>query len=464
MKKTLIVIYFILLPFLGQTQEIEGTWNGNLDVQPGRKMLFVFHISKTEGKLITKIAIPNQGVKGIASTLTTFKDGKLFIDATNLGLKFNGIWDAKSSKIVGELQEGVNKYSLLLGKELIVEDRLKRPQEPIKPYPYIEEEVTFTNKKDTITLVGTLTLPTTSAKKWPVVILITGSGPQDRDESISGHKPFLVVSDYLTRNGIAVLRYDDRGFGESSGNFAKGTTADFATDVLYAVEFLKKRKDIDKNRIGLLGHSEGAIIAPIAANQSKDISFIVMLAGTGTTGKFVSLTQSLNNRNFPVADEKQFENYVKDAIEIAASNKEAAMVKHELTTFYQHSEMLKTLLPSTMDKDEFIKNLVATRTTPWIRYFYNYNPADEIRKIQIPALALYGSKDTQVPIEYHLEPVREALAASKLKNQEIIVLEGLNHLFQESKTGLMSEYSQIEQTFSPKALKIIGDWILNQTK
>lgn len=464
MKKLLIIVTFLTLPFLGLSQDIKGIWNGNLEVLAGRKILFIFQISENENQLTTEIAIPSQGAKGLHSQSTTFADGVLLIDASNLGFKFNGKWNATSRTIEGSFQEGVNTVPLVLTKEAIVEVKPNRPQEPIKPYPYHVEEVTFTNQKDNVTLAGTLTIPKPSQKKSPVVILISGSGPQDRDESFMTQKPFLVLADYLTRRGIAVLRYDDRGFGESTGNFAEGTTADFATDVLSAIDFLKNHPQIDKSKIGLIGHSEGAIIAPMVANQSKDVGFIVMLAGTVTTGKFVSYTQSIDNRNFPVADQKQFEDYVKEAIDIASSEKETDSVKEELTTFYQNSEMLKSLLPVEVNKEEFIQNLVTVRTTPWMRYFYNYNPVDEIIKIKIPALALYGSKDTQVSPKYHLQQVKDALAASKSKKQEVVLPEGLNHIFQESKTGLTSEYAQIEQTFAPVALETIGNWIIKQSK
>lgn len=464
MKKIAAILSILLITSFGFSQEIEGTWNGNLEVQPGRKMMFIFQISKTADKLETEIAIPSQGVKGIKPAKTTFEGGVLFIDASNVGFKYNGKWNDDSETIEGTFQEGVNTVSLVLTKEVIEETKLNRPQEPIKPYTYREEMVKFENKRDQITLAGTLTLPNPTNKKPSVVILISGSGPQDRDESFAGHKPFLVLADFLTRNGIAVLRYDDRGFGESTGDFAAGTTADFATDVLSAIDFLKNRSDIDFNKIGLIGHSEGAIIAPMVANLSKDVAFIVMLAGTGTTGKEVSLTQAIDYRNFPVADEKEYEAYVKKAIEIASSEKETDIVRRELTAFYQNSELLASLLPPNVDKDEFIENLVSTRTNPWIRYFYNYNPANEIRKINIPAFALYGSNDTQVPPKYHLQPVKDVLGESKSKEYDVILLEGLNHLFQESKTGRISEYAQIEQTFAPKALEIISTWILKQTK
>lgn len=464
MKKivTFIISLFVLTSVFSQS--IDGNWNGNLEVQSGRKLLFIFQISKVQDKYESEITIPSQGVKGIKPNLTTFENDILLIDASNVGFKYVGKWNSISGTIVGSFQEGVNKVPLALTQETIVETKLNRPQEPVKPYPYQEEYVKFENQRDKITLEGTLTLPKPSIKKPPVVLLISGSGPQDRDQSFASHKTFLVLSDYLTRNGIAVLRYDDRGFGQSKGNFAEGTTADFATDVLSAIDYLKKRQDIDIKKIGLIGHSEGAIIAPMVANKSKDVAFIVMLGGTGTTGKEVSFTQTIDFRNFPVPDEKQFEAYVRNAIEIASSKKEISIVKEELKSYYQNSEFLNETLPSTVNKEEFIENLVAIRTTPWIRYFYNYNPVSEIKKIKIPALALFGTNDTQVPPKYHLQPVKEALASSKSKRYEVVLLEGLNHLFQESKTGLTTEYSQIEQTFAPNVLEKISTWIIKQTK
>ncbi|EOZ99218.1 hypothetical protein A33Q_0596 [Indibacter alkaliphilus LW1] len=464
MKKILTIIIFLLIAPLGFSQEIEGIWNSTLEVQPGRKLLFVFQITKIANKLESEIDIPSQGVKGIRTSKTIFEDGQLFIDASNIGFKYSGTWNTATGNIEGTFQEGVNKVPLGLTKEVLEEIKLNRPQEPTLPYPYLEEEVKFENLEAKITLAGTLTLPNLSGKKPPVVILISGSGPQDRNQSFQSHRTFLVLADHLTKMGISVLRFDDRGFGESTGNFAESNTADFATDVLSAIDFLKRRSDIDVNKLGLVGHSEGAIIAPMVANQSKDVNFIVMLGGTGTAGKEVSLRQAIDSRNFPIADEKQYKTYVKEAIDIASSERETDIVRRELKTYYQNSDLLASLLPPNVDREEFIETLVAARTTPWVRYFYNYNPVTEIKKIKVPALALYGSNDTQVPPKYHLQPVKESLALSESKNYEVVLIEGLNHLFQESKSGLISEYSQIEQTFAPVALEKISSWILKQTK
>ena len=464
MKTSMITLQLILSILTTNlfAQDIEGTWQGNLEVQPGKTMLFIFNFSKNKEGLITRLDIPSQGLKELQPASTTFSENNLIIDASNLGFKFDGKWDVKSGEIKGTFQEGLNSVVLNLVKEEIVKlvETPKRPQEPSKPYPYLVEDVKIYNAEDDISLAGTFTLPEAFNQNTPVVILISGSGPQDRDETYMGHKPFLVLADYLTRKGIAVLRYDDRGVGESTGNFEKATTADFSNDVLKIIEFLKNRTDIDTHNIGLIGHSEGAIIAPKVANNSKNVSFIVMLAGTGVLGKQVSLQQAIDYRNFPVEDEEKYKEYIEKAINIAASDKDVTMVKNELKSFYQDSEVLNSILPQNINKDEFIENLVKSRTNPWIRYFYNYNPAEEIGIISIPALALYGSNDTQVPPKYNLQPVKEALQKSNSGNYEVVLMQDLNHLFQESKTGQISEYPEIEETMSPKVLEKISSWIL----
>ena len=465
--KLITVTYLIILTALVNAlsaQNLEGTWQANLEVEPGKTLLFNFHFAKNEEKLITTLDIPSQGLKELQPLSTILTHTDLVIDASNLGFKFKGIWDQQANTITGTFQEGLKSKPLILFKEESARAVAtpKRPQEPAKPYPYTVEEVTIYNTDAKVKLAATLTLPRIKKPDPTVVILISGSGPQDRDETFMGHKPFLVLSDYLTRKGIAVLRYDERGVGESTGDFNKSTTADFAEDVRHLVSYLKSRNDLEFQNIGLIGHSEGAIIAPKVANSAKEVSFIIMLAGTGMNGKQVSLQQALDLRNFAVKDEENYKAYIERAIDIASSGLEENLVKSELKAFYENSEVLASLLSKDIDKAEFIDNLVSSRTNPWIRYFYNYNPADELLKITIPVLALYGSKDTQVPPKYHLQPVKEALKNSQSKNYEVVLIPGLNHLFQESKTGHIAEYPQIEQTLSPIVLEKISRWILNE--
>ena len=460
---TLLLVLVALVNTLS-AQHLEGTWQADLEVQPGKTVLFVFRIAEHNEKLITRMDIPSQGLKELQPVSTILTQSDLVIDASNFGFKFKGIWDQQANTITGTCQEGLKSKPLMLVKKASEEPVAtpKRPQEPVKPYPYSVEEVTVYNADANVNLAATLTLPKIDNPARTVVILISGSGPQDRDETYMGHKPFLVLSDYLTRKGIAVLRYDERGVGASTGNFDKATTADFADDVKHLVSYLKNRTDLQFQNIGLIGHSEGAIIAPKVANSTKEVSFMVMLAGTGLSGKQVSLQQALDLRNFAVDEEESYKAYIERAIAIASSDREEDQVKAELRTFYQNSEVLASLLPQHIDKEEFINNLVTSRTNPWIRYFYNYNPADELVKITIPVLALYGSKDTQVPPKYHLQPVKEALEKSSSKDHEVELIPGLNHLFQECETGQIAEYPQIEQTLSPIVLEKISRWILNE--
>lgn len=333
----------------------------------------------------------------------------------------------------------------------------------MKPYPYYNEDVVFENTEAKITLAGTLTLPNKNGT-FPVVILISGSGPQDRDESFMGHKPFLVLADHLTKQGIGVLRFDDRGHGESTGDFGNATTEDFSKDVLSAIAYLKTRNDIDIENIGLIGHSEGGIIAPLAANNSKDVAFMVLLASTGVSGAELSVMQSKTLRQFPVKDEVAYEKNVREAIAIVTSNKNALEIKNELTTHY--NDFIRPILMSLNVPEEkinlFIDSQVKTSVKPWSRYFLQYNPADEIEKLEIPVLSLNGSKDTQVNVKINQEGIRNALIKGENKDYKIVELENLNHFFQECETGKMDEYRKIEQTFSPTALKEISNWILKR--
>ena len=252
-------------------------------------MRVVFNIVKTDKGYSSTMDSPDQGAKGIPVTFTNFENSVLKIEISNAKIEYTGTLD-KENNFIGNFKQGGQSFPMNLSKEKVEKEKFVRPQEPTKPYPYYSEDVIFENKKDKITLAGTLTLPTKEGN-YPVVVLITGSGPQNRDEELLGHKPFLVLADYLTKNGIAVLRFDDRGIGESQGDFKTATSLDFASDVESAVNYLQTRKEINKKKIGLIGHSEGGIIAPMVAAKSKDIDFIVLLAGTGIPGGELMLLQ-----------------------------------------------------------------------------------------------------------------------------------------------------------------------------
>ena len=465
MKNILITFSFLLFTVFGFSQELSGKWSGEVKGSKGQ-IPFVFTFENTNGNYVTTIDIPSKRVLGLKPKATYFKDGKILVDGSNLGIKYQGQLDKNNTLLEGTFTEGANAFPLNLKKgALKVTEVVKRSQEPIKPYPYAVEDVVFKNEKAGVSLSGTLTRPNKEGK-YPVVVLISGSGPQDRDETFSGHKPFLVLADYLTRQGIAVLRYDDRGFGESTGSFSDATTKDFSMDVVSAVDYLKSRNDIDIKNIGLIGHSEGGIIAPLTANQTKDVSYIILLAATGISGTELSVMQSKTLRPFPVPNEDAYEKTIREIIEIASSDKELSIIKKELLGKYNEEivPILKPLVGSDAKVTEIINGLIETRTTKWIRYFYNYNPADELEKLQIPVLSLNGTKDTQVLAKVNQDGIRNALMKGKNKDFKILELENLNHLFQECKTGKMDEYSTIDQTFSPIALLEISTWIENHIK
>jgi pimeloyl-ACP methyl ester carboxylesterase len=463
MKKIIICISIMLCGIVALAQEIEGTWVGTVSAGKSDDIMFSFKFGKIGDLYSTTVDIPAMRVQSLKPIHTTFAKEFLLVDGSNLGFRYEGYFKEDSHLIEGTFTEGVNSLRLVLHKSEVntaTVAEVKRPQEPIKPYPYIEETVTFINRKSGITLEGTLTHPDGKGI-FPVVILISGSGPQDRDETYYEHKPFLVLADYLTRHGIAVLRYDDRGVGKSTGNFSLATTKEFACDVACAMAYLQTRSDIDKHNIGLIGHSEGAIIAPMVAHQSKKPAFIIMLAGTGLSGIETSVYLALKTRSFPVPDEAVYEASVRKGIMIAAAHKEMPEIRKELQ-FHYDQNILPTIRPlfnSDEEAAKVITNLIEFRVSPWNRYFYNYNAADELEKVTCPVLSLNGSKDMQVPAKINQDSIRKALAKGRNKDYLVQELPGLNHLFQECESGEMTEYSKIEQTIAPSVLELISQWI-----
>mgnify|MGYP000657497751 FL=1 len=465
MRLFIAIIFFITVTITSVfSQDVSGTWNG-IAKRGTKEITFVFNITQDNNTYSTTMSVPTFRVSGIKPTKTTFVNEKLIINGSNVGMYYEGIYNKEAKQFEGTYKEGGIEMALHLKKGAIKIEDSKRPQEPVKPYPYYEEEVVFNNKEAKVSLAGTLTLPNKNGK-FPVVILISGSGPQDRDESFMGHKPFLVLSDHLTKQGIGVLRFDDRGHGKSTGDFGNATTEDFSKDVLSAITYLKTRKDIDAKKIGLIGHSEGGIIAPLAANNSKDVAFMVLLASTGISGTELSVMQSKTLRQFPVKDEVAYEKNTRKAIAIVTSNKSTSEIKKELTTHYNNfiRPILTSLNVPEKNINAFIKNQLKTSLKPWSRYFLQYNPADEIEKLKIPVLSLNGSKDTQVNAKINQEGIRKALIKGGNKAYKIVELENLNHFFQECETGRMNEYRKIEQTISPKVLELVSSWVTGITQ
>lgn len=445
-------------------QDITGQWNGVLKVQ-GTQLRIVFNISKSESGYTATMDSPDQHAKGIPVSSVNFENSTLQLAATALRMEYEG--SLKPEGIVeGTFKQAGLSIPLNLSREVVEKKEIVRPQDPKKPYPYYEEDVTFINTGAGISLAGTLTLPQKEGV-FPAVVLITGSGAQNRNEELMGHKPFLVIADFLTRNGIAVLRFDDRGTASSQGNFRTATSNDFATDVKAAVDYLLTRKEINKKKIGLIGHSEGGIIAPMVANSSKNVAFIVLLAGTGIPGdQLLLLQQELIGKASGMSEEKlKVARKLSISIfEMVKKSNSDEQLSADLTKFLK--DELKNIpdRPQNLSDDDFVKTQLNEVMNPWMLNFIKYDPATALKKVKCPVLALNGEKDLQVPPKQNLGAIKEALAKGRNKKVTTVELPGLNHLFQGCKTGSPSEYSTIEQTFSPVALDEILKWIKIQTR
>jgi uncharacterized protein len=446
-------------------KRLDGIWLGVV-VASGLKVQIILRVTQTPaGALSARLDVPDQGASDLPVESITI-DGQTFrFQASNLGT-YQGTLSNDGAEIVGELKQGPATLPITF-KRVDKAPTLGRPQDPQKPYPYIEEEVSYENKADAVKLAGTLTLPRTKGP-FPAVVLITGSGSQDRNETIAGHRPFLVLADHLTRLGIAVLRVDDRGMGGSSRGSDTATSENYVKDVLSGVEFLKHRAEIDSRQIGLIGHSEGGMIAPMAAIASKDVSFIVMMAGTGLPGDEViqiqtdlllkaqgageegrRLTRELFAEVFGILKKKDDKATAEKQIREALAAKTAAMTEAQRKGISQMVTVIETQL------QQFY-------LSEWFRFFLRYDPRPTLKQVKIPVLAINGEKDLQAAPNENLDAISAALKEGGNKDFSIVRLPQLNHLFQTSQTGMPTEYGEIAETISPVALKTISDWILNR--
>lgn len=446
---------------------VEGIWEGKLKV-PGTELRIVFKISKNpEGTLTATLDSPDQGVTGIPVEEVIFEDNTLRLEVKSAGAVFKGKVSEDFLVIEGEWKQSGGTFPLTVNRvDKAVE--ILRPQVPKKPYPYIEEEVAYENKEAGITLAGTLTLPPGKGPS-PAVLLISGSGPQDRNETIYNHRPFLILADYLTRQGIAVLRVDDRGVGESTGDFSQATSVDFASDVLAGIEYLKTRKEINPEQIGLIGHSEGGLIAPMVAVKSPDVAFIILMAGTGLTGEEILYLQgALISRTMGVSEEDIAKNrqFNEKIFSLIKEEKDEKTIEEKLRQMFMDdwAELNEEEKSRIGDPEVFLRAQLQSLLSPWLKFFLTYDPKPTLNKVKCPVLAINGEKDLQVPPKENLSAIEEALKVGGNQNYTIKELPGLNHLFQTAQTGLPAEYAKIEETISPVALKIISDWILEQTE
>ncbi|QEG20499.1 alpha/beta hydrolase family protein [Mariniblastus fucicola] len=440
------------------------TWQGTMDAG-GRKFDFQFRVFQDEDeKLSAKLDSYSERIFGLSCTVEHGADGTITVEVPISKALYVGTLSDDMQTIDGKWKQAGGEFDLKLTQVSLDETRPpkapERPQTPKGPFPYRVREMIFENSAADIKLAATLTVPKEKDKP-PVAILINGSGPQDRDESIADHKPFWVVADHLSRNGIAVFRYDERGVGRSTGTFEGATSADLATDVEAAIDYLKGRRDVDPTRIILIGHSEGGLLAPMIAARRDDVAGVVLLAPPGVNGVKVVINQSrLIAEASGTADEEELqmqEKILELAFELLKSQPETN------DDFYEQFEA-KTAEVMGEDAEKFelvpeIEVAVRQLDTPWFRYFAKYEPGPALEKTKCPTLVLIGEKDLQVDPKLNLPPIKAALAKSGNQDVTIEQLSGLNHLFQTCESGSPSEYMAIEQTFAPKALKEISQWI-----
>ncbi|MBN1648322.1 MAG: alpha/beta hydrolase [Spirochaetales bacterium] len=428
--------------------DFTGSWQGTLNAR-GMSMALVFNLNKTETGYAATIDSPDQGAFGLAVSSVTADDSGIELISEAVAGKFTGLLNSEGILEGTWYQSGGEFPVSLERKEIAVMQR--RPQDITGPCPYIAEDIQFPGGSAGVTLAGTLTLPETDGS-YPAVILISGSGPQNRDEEIMNHRPFHVIADWLTKNGIAVLRYDDRGIAGSGGDFATATSEDFKNDASAAVDYLKGRTDLPVGSIGIIGHSEGAMIAPVLAAENSKVGFIVMLAGSAFSGEEILYQQTkallmARGLNEAVADlNVKLAQQIYQIIKDNPDNDQAEML---LRQYY------KSLGAADAEIDKELPRVL----TPWFRAFLVFSPRPCLEKLKIPVFALNGSKDLQVVPEVNLQQIEKALKKAGNTRYKIKEYDGLNHLFQPAQTGAPEEYAKIDITISEEVLKGITDWI-----
>ena len=453
MRKNIVLILLACgIATSAQTQGLAGDWIGQMNGSFKVRIHFERAGSGFSGKLINP-----SGNETVLDQITS--DGaRLHFAVNKLNLSYDGVWNDEEKVWKGNLTFQ-QVYPLVL-KRATAEDLApavhKRPQEDaihVGPVPYVQREIHFNNVAAHNQLAGTLSLPNGEGP-FPAVVLVSGTGQNTRDEDVSGHKVFLVLADALNRKGFAVVRYDKRGVGGSSGDYDAATTADFASDAEAAVAWLKTQAEIDRRRIGVLGHSEGGIIAPAVAATDKSVAFVVMIAGPCIRGDRLFVLQSAMTAqaygapdNY-IARRRVFDQQLYSAI-LSAPSESAAFDRAKALVAQGVADKL-------IDANE-AESLPKDATRPWERYFLAYDPAPALARLTVPILVLNGSLDVQVPAKENLAAAHEALRNNS--NATVIQLPGMNHLLQDAKTGAPSEYNDIEETMSPAALKLISDWL-----
>ena len=428
--------------------DISGTWLGNLALSSPIRLVFNFEQSEDSTWRGT-VDSPDQGAFGLPMTSVDVTGNRVEVHLADIGLQFSGRGSGDGQTLSGVVKQGGEVIALTMERQSAPLD-YRRPQDPVAPFPYNSADVTFASDAPRVTLAGTLTWPQ-GPGPFPAVVLITGSGPQNRNEELLNHRPFLVLADALTRANVVVLRYDDRGVGESTGVFDGATSQDFAADARGAVNYLRSQSELELSAVGLAGHSEGGLIAPLVADGNSDVAFLVLLAAPAVDGKTILISQS---RAIASADGAS------DAALDAAEAQQRALYAcfdDLAATAAELDACLRGVLTSVGVSES--APLLAELERPWMRWFMTYDPVPVLRRTRIPVLALTGSLDLQVLTSVNVPPMRAAFQEAGNDQAVVSELEGLNHLFQHATTGSPAEYGSIAETMAPEVLTQIAEWI-----
>lgn len=479
MQRTYFSVIICLFSFNSFCQQISGNWEGVLQAA-GNEIPVVFHITKdSAGKYSATFDSPKQKAFNLACGEVIVKEDSVILMMPIIKGKYAGMLSEDKKKMTGNWNQGPATMPLLMKKtsDVVTVKEIKRPQTPRPPFPYKSEDVEYDNADRSVHFGATFTVPLPDpnanyfrAPVYPTVLLITGSGKQDRDETIYDHKSFAVIADHLTRQGIAVLRVDDRDIGKTTGNFNTATSADFAKDVEAGLDYLKTRQDVDTGNIGLLGHSEGGMIAPMVATKRTDVKFVILLAGPGVKISELMEQQSVDMATANGTPARSMEKYrllYRELVTTIVNEPDTAKAYSKAVDVFDNWQKDKSALlvmGTTGVKDEksktrFIQAFVKQLSNPWYNYFLKFDPAEYLTKLHCPVLALNGEKDIQVSAKQNLAAIRSHLEKAGNTNFKSLEVPGLNHLFQHCKKCTADEYSELEESFDPGTLDIISGWI-----
>lgn len=452
--------FLALFAFFNVSSQIDGKWHTSFSIMGTTNRIEMNVLNYPTNPVVTFSDSDSDKFKDIEMDKVFMSDSSINFTWTRIALSFKGKYYSNGDSIVGVMSQMDIKWGVTFKREEQEKKVIKRYQEPKEPFAYPVEEFLIKNGKNT--LGATLTLPKNAGNNYPIVVLASGTGPQDRNCEILGHKSFLVIADYFARNGIACLRFDDRGTGKSTGIYQMATLEDFASDVNACVDFLKKDKRFSKNSIGIAGHSEGGMHALIAAKKNKNIKFIIELASVGTSGREVLIEQQylipLKSGKSEAYAQWNKETYtgICDIISKYSVEKAVDPLSEFLSKMYEIAPQEYKDVTSEMNfklgTNMFINN-------EWGRQFVAFEAKDYLKKLKIPILAINGSQDIQVPpLENQRGFAQNFSKKSKVKSKAIVI-DGLNHLFQKCESCTIYEYAELEETFSEQVLIAMRDWI-----